>query len=152
MVVRYRSIASKIVVACLFQIGCGSPPAAYQDAQSDDSRCICHITEYDDPKDGNRLLDLHITLDKHLVLERSYFGRKRWDGEAVQFAVGKANQFYYLFVVGHPDYALAIVETADGGRWFQSTDESSEQIVREFRGPKLTDLNSLNAYVLRAGG
>jgi hypothetical protein len=144
-----------VAVACLTPVGCGNPPSVYQDAHSDDGRCICHITEYDDPKgDVGRVLDLSITLDGRPVLERSYFGNKRWVGPGVRFTVGKVGQFYCLFVIGHPNYAVAAVDGGSGAVWFQSTDAASEHILRAFETepgkPKLTDLNWLSAFVLNA--
>jgi hypothetical protein len=145
-----------IAAACLTQVGCGSPPAAYQDTRSGDGRYVCHVTEYDDPEgDVGRILDLHITLDGSPVLKHSYFGNKRWSGKAVRFAVGKTGRFYHLFVVGHPGYAVGAVDGGSGAVWFQSTNERSEHIIRAFEAeagrPRLTDLNWLNGFVLSAG-
>jgi hypothetical protein len=138
---------------CLSWLSCGSRPATYQVARSDDGRCVFEITEYDDPEGDipYRLLDLCIVLDGREVLRRSYLGTKRWGGTTRQFAVGRAGPFYCLSVVGYQEYAVAVTDGGTGVVWFQATDQTSEYIERTFAAdpamPRLTDLNSMNAFV-----
>lgn len=140
-------------MVCLSQPGCGSRPATYQVARSADGRCVCEVIEYQD-SDGDfaRLLDLRVELDGREVLSRSYMGNKRWGGTARSFVVGRAGAFYCLSVAGHPGYALAAADGTTGAVWFQSTDEPSRHIQTAFASdpsmPRLTDLNSMNAFVL----
>jgi hypothetical protein len=93
--------------------GCVSPPATYQTARSENGRCVCQITEYDDPKwdAGCRLLDLQIDLDGNPVLRRSYLGSKRWGGKSVRFSVVNEGRYYYVSVLGYPAYAVAAIDT-----------------------------------------
>jgi hypothetical protein len=119
-------VVTAVFVVCLPQFGCGSPHRVYQVVRSDDEKCACEITEYREPAEAHTLLDLRIVLGSQEVLARSYFGRKRSDGKKDQFAVSRAGRFYYLSVVGHPEYALAAIDTERRGR-LVSIDQRDEQ-------------------------
>jgi hypothetical protein len=120
--------------------------------QSRDGRCVCWLTEYDEPKDGRRTLDLRITLDGETVQTRSYLGNKRTGDAVDQFAIGQKGPFYYLYVDGLPEYAVAAIDGGNGVVWFQSSNGRNEYIYQVFQSttgkPRLTDLNWLNAFVL----
>jgi hypothetical protein len=142
-----------VAAACLSLAGCGSPLAVYQEARSGDGRCVFRVTEYTEPKDGDRVLALQVVLDGGEVAATDYIGTKWWGGHAVRFEAVAAGRFYCLGVTGHPGYAIAAVDADRGVVWCNSSDGASEYIVRAFRAdpamPRLTDMNWLWTSVVK---
>ena len=142
-----------VVAACLSLAGCGWPPALYQEARSDDGRCVFRVTEYDEHKDGRRFLALQVVLDGGEIATVGYMGTKWWGGHAVRYEVVSAGKFYYLAVAGHPGYAVAAVDHDRRAVWCNSSDPATEHIDRAFRAdpamPGLTDMNWLWSFVVK---
>jgi hypothetical protein len=125
----------------------------YQEARSGDGRCVFWVTEYDEPKDGRRVLALQVVLDGDEIAATDYMGTKWWGGQRVRFEAVSAGQFYYLSVAGHPGYAVAAVDRDLRAVWCNSSDGASAHIDSAFRAdpamPRLTDMNWLWTFVVK---
>jgi len=147
----YRLIAYKLLclVALASGLGCGPDRKMYQQLHSSDSKSKFVVYEFtggDAPT-----LELSIYHDEQQIFDRLYFGRKRWKGNDIVFAIRRlVNKYDLLYVTSEPNRVLAAVDIDTNAVWFASNSKESEYMYKAIPALEpnttLTDFNSVYVF------